>query len=193
MSKLIFEVDDLQLEEVNSILDSVGLDIEIAFSIFIRQIIKERGLPFSVKQNSSKAQNSRPSDETEVHTFPTRLRKTKNTITTKMIEEVWNSFMKYRDGYDDVKTLAEYIAEKSGMNPGSATIYLNILIKLSQGEINRRSMKPSDFKFFLRRFKNELGTDIYNKAIHSIEISIPYWKSNIPTFADSMINLLKEL
>lgn len=193
MSKLMFEVDDLQLKEVNSILDSVGIDMDIAFSIFIRQIIKEKGLPFSMKQNSSKAHNSRPSDETEVHTFPTRLRKTKNTITTKMIEEVWNSFMKYRDGYDDVKALAEYIAEKSGMNPGSATIYLNILIKLSQGEINRRSMKPSDFEFFLRRFKNELGTDIYNKAIHSIEISIPYWKSNIPTFADKMVDLLKEL
>ena len=193
MSKLMFEVDDLQLKEVNSILDSVGIDMDIAFSIFIRQIIKEKGLPFSMKLNSSKAQNSGSSDEAEVYTVPTKFRKTKNTITTKMIEEVWNSFMKYRDGYEDVKDLAEYVAEKSGMNPGSATIYLNILIKLSEGEINRRSMKPSDFEFFLRRFKNELGTDIYNKAIHSIEISIPYWKSNIPTFADSMVNLLKEL
>lgn len=193
MSKLMFEVDDLQLNEVNSILDSVGIDVDIAFSIFIRQIIKERGLPFSMKQNPSKLQHSGSSDDIEVHTGPTRFRKTKNTITTKMIEEVWNSFMKYRDGYSDVKDLAEYIAKKSGMNPGSAAIYLNILIKLSQGEINRRSMKPSDFEFFLRRFKNELGTDIYNNAIHSIEMSIPYWKSNIPTFADSMVNLLKEL
>lgn len=188
MSNLLFEVDELQLKEVESILDSIGLDINIAFSIFINKIIKEKGLPFSLKQSSNENKN-----EDELHILPKKTRRTNNAITIEMVEEVWSAFIKYNEGFHEFKDLTEYITKKSGMNQGSASIYLNILIKLSKGEISRRSMKTSDFEFFLKKFKYELGHQRYEKAIQSVEVSIPYWKSNIPTFANNMEDLLKKL
>ncbi|MBI9008676.1 MAG: type II toxin-antitoxin system RelB/DinJ family antitoxin [Tenericutes bacterium] len=186
MSSLSFEVEENLLREVKSILDSVGLDVELAFSIFMNKIVKEKGLPFSLKQ---------PTEEKQAAgTFDTKASKrTNNVITTEMIEEVWNSFKQYKKGYNDIKDLSYQVSEKTDMNQGSAMIYLNILIKLSDGVINKRSMKPTDFEFFLNKFKKEYGRAQFDKAIKSIEISIPYWKNNIPTFAESMEVLLAEI
>lgn len=191
MAKLMFELDDELLEEVNNILDSVGLDLDIAFSIFARKIVKEKGLPFNVRQKHDENTNESTYND---NSFSPQLgsRRTNNAITIEMIEEVWSAFIKVKDGYFDVREMADYISEKSGMNYGSATIYLNILMNLSNGEINKRSMKPSDFEFFIDKIKKNLGETAYQKALHSIEVSIPYWNRNIPTFANSMIDLLKK-
>ena len=152
----------------------------------MNKIVKEKGLPFSLKQTTEIKQTA---GIIETKTS----KRTNNVITTEMIQEVWNSFKKYKNGYDDIKDLSYQVSEKSGMNQGSAMIYLNILIKLSDGVINKRSMKPTDFEFFLNKFKKEYGKAQFDKAIKSVEISIPYWKSNIPTFAESMEVLLTEI
>jgi antitoxin component of RelBE/YafQ-DinJ toxin-antitoxin module len=193
MSKLTFEIDDVQLQEVSRILDSVGLDLDIAFSIFIKKIIKEKGLPFAVKQNAETVHREMKTDGDEITLEAIRSRRSNNSISPEMIEEVWSAFKNYQNGLEEVKVLAYLVSLKSGMNLGSATIYLNILIKLSKGEINRRSMKTSDFEFFLKKFKDEYGDEIYKNAIESVRISIPYWKSNIPTFAEGMELLLSEI
>ena len=191
MAKLMFELNDELLKEVNDILDSVGLDLDIAFSIFARKIIKEKGLPFNVRQKHDDSSNESTNNDNSFSPQLGSRRRSNNAITIEMIEEVWSAFIKIKDGYFDVKEMADYISEKSGMNYGSATIYLNILINLFNGEINKRSMKPSDFEFFIDKFKKNLGETAYQKALHSIEISIPYWNKNIPTFANSMTDLLK--
>ena len=194
MSRLTFEIDDVQLQEVNRILDSVGLDLDIAFSIFIKKIIKEKGLPFTVKQNAEPVHHEiKTEEEDEITLESIRSRRSNNSITPEMVEEVWSAFKNYQNGLEEVKVLAYLVSLKSGMNLGSATIYLNILIKLSNGEINRRSMKTSDFEFFLKKFKDDLSEEMYNKAIESVKLSIPYWKSNIPTFAEGMELLLSKI
>jgi|GEM_PF-583192 addiction module RelB/DinJ family antitoxin len=192
MAKLMFELDDELLDEVNDILDSVGLDLEIAFSIFVRKIVKEKGLPFNVRQKHDDSSGESTNNENSFSPQLGSRRRSNNAITIEMIEEVWSAFIKIKDGYFDVKEMADYISEKSGMNYGSATIYLNILINLLNGEINKRSMKPSDFEFFIDKFKKNLGESAYQKALHSIEVSIPYWNRNIPTFANSMTDLLRK-
>lgn len=191
MARLMFELDDELFEEVNDILDSVGLDLDIAFRIFVRKIVKEKGLPFSVKQKHDDSTSELKNDDNSFSRQIGTRRRSNNAITVEMIEEVWSAFIKIKDGYFDVKEMADHISEKTGMNYGSATIYLNILINLFNGEINKRSMKPSDFEFFIDKFKNNLGETAYQKALHSIEVSIPYWNKNIPTFANSMMNFLK--
>jgi len=194
MSKLTFEIDDVQLQEVSQILDSVGLDLDIAFNIFIKKIIKEKGLPFAVKQNSESVHHEiKNDDENNIALDAIRSRRTNNSISPEMIEEVWSAFKNYQNGLEEVKVLAYLVSLKSGMNLGSATIYLNILIKLSNGEINRRSMKTSDFEFFLKKFKEEFSKEMYNNAIQSVKLSIPYWKNNIPTFAEGMELLLSKI
>ena len=194
MSKLTFEIDDDQLQEVCQILDSVGLDLDIAFNIFIKKIIKEKGLPFAVKQNNESIHREiKNDDENDSALDAIRSRRSNNSITPEMIEEVWNAFKNYQNGLEEVKVLAYLVSLKSGMNLGSATIYLNILIKLSNGEINRRSMKTSDFEFFLKKFKEDFSKEMYKNAIESVKLSIPYWKSNIPTFAEGMELLLSKI
>ena len=194
MSRLTFEIDDVQLQEVSQILDSVGLDLDIAFNIFIKKIIKEKGLPFAVKQNSESVHHEiKNDDENDITLDAIRSRRSNNSITPEMVEEVWNAFKNYQAGLEEVKVLAYFVSLKSGMNLGSATIYLNILIKLSKGEINRRSMKTSDFEFFLKKFKDEFSEEMYKKAMESVKLSIPYWKSNIPTFAEGMELLLSKI
>lgn len=188
MSKLLFEVDDSLLEEVEVILDSVGVDIDIAFSIFMKKIVKEKGLPFTLKQ--TKQSNSfEVNQENDEHSK----RRKNNSITTEMIEEVWRAFLEYRKGFGEVGELADKVSEKTGMNRGSAMIYINVLIKLAEGEINKRSMKPSDFEFFLMKFKNTLSKEEFKNAVRSVEVSIPYWNNNIPTFADSMKDLIAKI
>jgi len=194
MSKLIFEVEDSLLKEVGVILDSVGLDIDIAFSIFIKKIVKEKGLPFAVKQITEPVQHEiKTENDDDILLDAIRSRRSNNSITSEMVEEVWSAFKNYQDGLEEVKVLAYLVSLKSGMNLGSATIYLNILIKLSKGEINRRSMKTNDFEFFLKKFKDEFSEEMYKNAIESVELSIPYWKSNIPTFAEGMELLLSKI
>jgi addiction module RelB/DinJ family antitoxin len=194
MSKLTFEIDDVQLKEVSQILDSVGLDLDIAFSIFIKKIIKEKGLPFTVKQNAEPVLHEmKTEDEDEITLESIRSRRSNNSITPEMVEEVWSAFKNYQAGLVEVKVLAYLVSLKSGMNLGSATIYLNILIKLSKGEINRRSMKTNDFEIFLKKFKDEFSDEMYKNAIESVKLSIPYWKSNIPTFAEGMELLLSRI
>ncbi len=194
MSKLILEVDDNLLKDIKAILNSVGIDIDIAFNIFVKKIIKEKGLPFSLKQTENTNQtltSTDNEDSSNIETF--KKRRSNNVITTIMIEEVWDAFKSYIEGFKEVGNLSDFVSKKSGMSRGSAFIYLNILIRLSEGEINKRAMKPSDFEFFLNKFRQELGIKQYKNAINSIQISIPYWNGNNSTFATNMKALLKKL
>jgi DNA-damage-inducible protein J len=191
MAKLVLEVEDSSLKDAEMILDSIGLDMEIAVNIFIKKVVKEKGLPFSMKQSANLQEVPTSTDQTPADETPKR--RLNNVISEEMILEVWNVFRKFRVGIDDIKDQSEKIAKKTSMNPGSASIYLNILLKMSKGDMTKRAMKPTDFEFFLTKFKQELGTDKYKTALKSVRDSIPYWRSNIPTFADSMENLVRKL
>ena len=58
---------------------------------------------------------------------------------------------------------------------------------------NKRVMKPTDFEFFLIKFRQELGVEKFKNYLKSVSDSIPYWRSNVPTFAESMETLLVKL
>jgi len=192
MARLEFEVNDLLLSEVESILDSVGLDIDVAFNTFMKKIVRERGLPFSLKlEDDNKRHISSMNFQNKKVSSESLNKHKKRTITKEMLEETWKAYLNYSKGLGNYKDLSKKISENTGMNQGSAFIYLNILNKLAKGELNKRAMKPVDFEFFLNKFKHEFGNDLYQEALQSINISIPYWNSNIPTFADSMKELLK--
>lgn len=47
-------------------------------------------------------------------------------------------------------------------------------------------MKPKDFEFILKKIRQELGQHAFETALKLIGLSIPYWRNNLPTFADSM-------
>jgi addiction module RelB/DinJ family antitoxin len=191
MAKLILEIEDSSLKDAEMILDSIGLDMEIAVNIFIKKVVKEKGLPFSMKQSANLQEVPTSTGHTPADGTPGK--RMNIAISEDMIQEVWNVFRKFRVGIDDIKDQSDKIAKQTGMNPGSASIYLNILLKMLNGDMTKRAMKPTDFEFFLTKFRQELGTDKYKNALKSVRDSIPYWRVNIPTFADSMESLLTQL
>lgn len=178
-------VDQKEFEEASRILESIGLSMDMAVGIFIKRIIKEKGLPLVLKQTESDAKMDLSFSEENII-----VRKSSKAITMVMAEEVWSAFRKYQKGYDEILVLSDEISEKTGMNKGSAFIYLNIIAKMVKGEKNTRSMKPKDFEYFLNRIQSELGENAFQNAVKSIRLSIPYWRNNLPTFADSMQEVL---
>ena len=179
-------IDQNQLDEANKILESIGLSMDIAMGIFIKRIIKEKGLPLVLKQSESEAKK-----DVVYITSDSSERRTSKAITASMVEEVWNAYKIYQQGRIEIVELSDEVSEKTGMNKGSAFIYLNIIAKMIKGEKNTRSMKPKDFEFFLGKIRKELGEHAFENSLKSIGLSIPYWRNNLPTFADSMQEVLK--
>jgi addiction module RelB/DinJ family antitoxin len=179
-------IDQNQLEEANKILESIGLSMDIAIGIFIKRIIKEKGFPLVLKQPDSETKKA----EVYVSNESSK-RRTSKAITASMVEEVWNAFKIYQQGRTEIVELSDEVSEKTSMNKGSAFIYLNIIAKMVKGEKNTRSMKPKDFEFFLGKIRKELGEHAFENSLKSIGLSIPYWRNNLPTFADSMQEVLK--
>lgn len=178
-------INQKEYDEANAILESVGISMEMAVGIFIKRVVKEKGLPIILKQSEIDIQPIKPVIDDNKAT-----RKSPNTITILMVEEVWKAFRKSQKSYYSFIDLSDEIYIKTGMNRSSAFIYLNIISKMVKGEKNTRSMKPKDFEFFLERIHREIGISAFESALKSIRLSIPYWKGNLPTFADSMQDIL---
>ena len=73
------------------------------------------------------------------------------------------------------------------MNQGSAFIYLTVLSNLVNGDPNTRVLKYKDLEYLMEKIKSELGENNYQKALKSLESSIPYWREKIPgSYADKV-------
>jgi DNA-damage-inducible protein J len=189
VAKIEINVDESVLKEAETVLDFVGMDVQTAVNIFLRRIIIERGLPMSMVAPTSGAKNSDPSRYKQeiVSGDSTRRTRVKNVITKEMVDEVWQAFVRYQKGLGEISSLSNEVADKSGMNRGSAHIYLNILSKLVKGELNTRTLKMEDLEYLMGKIKTELGEEKYSNAIQSLRQSIPYWREKLPgLFADKV-------
>lgn len=189
MSKITIEFSKERIDEAKNILEPMGLSVEMAMNIFINRVILEKSLPFNLNyEQSNKEQRSN-------YNVKDTKRRRNRPITTNMVEEIWYAFVNYVEGnLDDLNDAADLAYEKSGVNKGSAKIYLTMLNNLIKAEPNTRTMKPSDFEYLLLKIKkNDFIKDRYDAALFSLEASIPYWKETNPTYAESMKVLLKEL
>ena len=111
-------------------------------------------------------------------------------ITRDMVDRVWEAFIRYNKGLGEIKSLSNEVSKNTGMNRGSAHIYLTILSNLIKGEPNTRILKIEDLEYMLERIKSELGENAYRNAIQSLKQSIPYWREKIPgLFADKVEKL----
>lgn len=186
MVTIEIEVDESTLKEAEKALRAIGMDVQIAVSIFLRRVAIEKGLPMSMTASASSQKENAISqeDEGKVSMYQTR---SNNTITRKMVDELWQAFLKYQKGLGEISRLRDEVAENSGMNKGSAFIYLNILVNLIKGQPNTRTLKFKDLEYMIDKIASELEVDEYRNAIQSLEQSIPYWRKKIPgTFADKV-------
>ena len=179
MTTIQINIDQDMMDEANEILDSVGLDMETALKIFIKNIIKTKGFPIDLKQKEAIQEPVIKNKRNIVK------------INENMIQTVWEHFLILYKGESNVIDLSEEVEKQSGMNKGSAFIYLNILMNMIQGQKNTRNMKVKDFQFFLNRINEEFGHEIFMKSIQSINNSVPYWIVKNPLFGLSIKNLME--
>ncbi|HMM32817.1 MAG TPA: hypothetical protein PKB13_13695 [Clostridia bacterium] len=176
------------LKEAESALYSIGMDVQIAISIFLRRVALEKGFPLPMSTPSTSQREAIAFDEIPPQRIGTQPHLAQNnTITRAMVDAVWTAFMVYYKGNGKISSLSYEVSETSGMSQGSAFIYLNILLNLVKGEPNTRNMKIADLKYLLGKINTELGTGAYQNAINSLKQSIPYWRARISeSFADQV-------
>ncbi|MBC2723548.1 hypothetical protein [Desulfosporosinus sp.] len=181
MAKIEINIDDVALRDAEKILHSLGMNTEIAVSIFLRRVALEKGLPLTMAAStSSQAETdlSENSDETYDYEF-NQVTRSNNKITPDMVEEVWRSFLRHLEGSGEISQLSTEVSKKTGMNRGSAFIYLNILANLVKGEPNTRTMKMNDLEYYMEKIKKEIGEDKYQDALKSLRLSVPYWQEKL--------------
>lgn len=186
-------VEENTLKEAEDALNTIGMDVQIAVNIFLRRVAIEKGLPMSMSVPVS-SQREKNIVQVQQEISPILGVNSNSPITTKMADEVWFAFLKYHKGLDEISRLKIEVSEKSGMNSGSAFIYLNILSNLVKGTPNTRNLKRKDLELYMDRIKSELGMDEYQNAINSLRLSLPYWKTKLAgSFADYIENNLNSI
>lgn len=162
--ELRIEIDDELANSAQLIFDALGIDTETAVRMFLKRTVLEQRLPLSTSVATIGASEA-----------PTSSKRTKNVITRAMVEDIWKRFKRYLDEGGSANSIAFDAHEATGMNQGSAFIYLTILDNLVNGKHNTRNMKMADLEFYMDEIKKELDDQSYNNAISSLRLSIPYW------------------
>lgn len=117
-----------------------------------------------------------------------------SSITHDMVECVWAAFKYSREHAVDFTNLANSVQRRSGMNSGSAYIYLMFLNNLVEGRANKRNIKIADLEFLLVKIREELGEGAFANACASVRASIKGWsRINNGYYAQHAQSLLKRL
>lgn len=178
--KLKINVDDHLFNDAQDVYEALGLDTETAIRMFLKRTVLEQRLPLNTDIPVS-SKNVEESADTSLG------KRTKNVITAEMAEDVWDRFVCYLNEGGNISSIATDAHEASGMNQGSAFIYLNILDNFVKGKPNTRNMKMADLVYYVSRIENELDAQSYRNTIDSLNLSIPYWdKDEFGQFSDKV-------
>lgn len=176
--KINVEVKEELATEASTVLERLGLDLDDAVKLFLRRCVIEQKLPFDINAGAAYAAQDIQDEKPQA---------SGGKITQEMAESVWEAFRTYRANGGDLRTIAEDINTATGMNAGSAFIYLVILDNLVLGQRNTRNMKMRDLEFYMDRIKEAYGEAAYKNALYSLSESIPYWESQpLGNFADKV-------
>jgi len=194
MASLEIQIDDAVLAEAKKVLHSLGMDVEMAVSIYLRRIALEKGLPMPMSGVSPKWTENDSDEGMEESDNDAKSRtRANNKITAEMINEIWQAFLRYTRGLGQVNLLSTEVSSKTGMNRGSAFIYLTVLSNLVKGEPNTRVVKYKDLEYLMDKIRDELGESQYQNALKSLKASVPYWREKISgTFADKVENYCRD-
>jgi antitoxin component of RelBE/YafQ-DinJ toxin-antitoxin module len=221
MKTIGFVATDADFQKAEQVLSSMGMSLSIAVGIFVTLIARDERLPFRLGEPTEKTlpdttlapidvasgdyshdvdkgqtiQDPRGSDSDSISRGAQNKRKLKK-ITPEMVREVWDVFMDAdEDERKNKNKLKEEIADSSGMDPGSAYIYLVVLDHLFRGREIKRGIQLADIQFFLSQIKADrsLSQSVKNAAIRSLKKSIPYWEVKMGrTYADKIEKLISD-
>jgi addiction module RelB/DinJ family antitoxin len=201
---LSLELDNEMIENAETVLEEIGLDVSTYIRIALLKLIKEQRVPFNLSANQSSGNpvqmrsmpevNPYDDDAAEVDLVRNEPRQMIK-ITSDMCQSIWIEF-KTRIASRDInwQESAHRISTQTGMSRGSAFIYFTILNNLVSGAQNTRSLKMEDLEFFIGKIRSELPEQMLQSAIISLEASIPYWDEKLPgAFAAKVQRLVDKL
>ena len=201
---LSLELDNEMIENAETVLDEIGLDVSTYIRIALLKLIKEQRVPFNLSANQSSSNpmpmksspvvNPYDDDAVEVDFVKNEPRQMIK-ITSEMCQSIWNEFKTRIASRDmNLQESAQRISTQTGMSRGSAFIYFTILTNLVSGAQNKRSLKMEDLEFFIEKIKSEMPDQMFRAAIVSLEASIPYWNEKVPgAFAEKVQRLVDKL
>lgn len=181
---IVINVDDKIASEAQSVFEALGLDMETAVRMFLKRAVIEQGLPMSTSISSATSEQN----------VLTAKKRTNNVITRPMVEDIWKRFLHYIDENGDINATAADAHQATGMNQGSAFIYLTILDNFISGKHNTRNMKMADLRYYVEKIHEELDEQSYLNTLKSLKSSIPYWdKDAFGLFASKVQTFVDEL
>ncbi|HZX21718.1 MAG TPA: type II toxin-antitoxin system RelB/DinJ family antitoxin, partial [Clostridia bacterium] len=151
MARVEVNIDDITLVEAEDVLKNIGLDLDMAINIFLRRIVLEKALPISMNLKENQSDALKVGEGGNIIVSNEKGEPFQRSITREMVGEVWGAFLKYYNFSDEISRLSDEVSKISGMNRGSASIYLNFLSNLIKGEPNKRNMKITDLKYLLNK------------------------------------------
>lgn len=166
--ELRLEIDDALVNDAALVYETLGIDTETAVRMFLKRTVLEQRLPLSTSVPSADSVE-RMKEKTGI------TKRTKNVITKVMVEDIWRRFSGYLEEGGSINSIAQDAHEATGMNQGSAFIYLTILDNLINGKHNTRNMKMSDLEYLMDQIKGQLDDRSYVNSISSLRKSLPYW------------------
>lgn len=166
--RLTIEVDDALGRNASAIYEALGLDTETAIKMFLKRTVLEQRLPLATNVPVA----------TQEAAVPAELKKSSGSITRDMVEEVWRRFVYYLDRGGNISSVAADVHNTTGMNQGSAFIYLTILSNLINGQYNTQNMKFADLEYFVTQIRDYLDKESYLNTLESLKASIPYWEKD---------------
>ncbi len=189
MATIEVQVDDGILSEAERILHLLGMDVPMAVSIYLRRISIEGGLPMNMAGQVTEHPGPYAPDDIDgsFEDDQKSSMRSNTRITVEMVDAVWHAFLRHFEGSGEINPLSTEVNQKTGMNRGSAFIYLNVLSNLVNGAHNTRVLKYKDLEYLMGKIQADLGEATYQKAIRSLVSSVPYWREKIPGgFADKV-------
>lgn len=173
-----FEIDEDIASKAEGIYNAIGMDTEMALSMFMRRTVLVGALPMSPIGQAAQASpgivlQASASDPSAPVAPAKQTRGGK--ITQDMADAVWGAFLDMRREGGSANDYADKVAEACGMNAGSAFIYLVMLDNMVAGRPNTRNMKFKDLTGYVSRIREELGQASYENAITSLGSSLEYW------------------
>lgn len=166
--KLTIDIDDQVAADAQSVYDTLGIDVETAVKMFLKRTALEQRLPLDTSVPVSNVKESEAKGK-----------RTNNVITKAMAQDIWRRFERYANEGGDINVIAADAHTTTGMNQGSAFIYLTILDNLVNGKPNKRNMKMVDLKYYVDQIRGNLGEQSYLNSIESLKLSIPYWDKEV--------------
>ena len=194
-----FEIDQETAEKAERVFRGVGLSADLAIGMYFQRTALLGRLPYDpmapiddVASNpAAQPGPAEPACHAEQATHAHQDRQGYKTITRPMVERLWAVFKESLGSGRDANSMAAEVGTATGMNTGSAFIYLNILGNMVAGEPNTRNMKISDLAYYLERIHDELGEPSYSNARGSLMSSLAYWdEHSLGNFSDKVRSLL---